>query len=85
MPPTATRAGRFVRSIKEECLNRIVPLGEWHLRRALTEFVRHYHFEWPHIGFANELIDGVPVMGDGAIQRRERLGEMLLSYYREAA
>jgi hypothetical protein len=36
-------AERFVRSIKEECPDRIVPLGEWHLRRALTEYVAHYH------------------------------------------
>jgi len=34
-------AERFVRSIKEECLDRIVPLGEWHLRRALTDYVAH--------------------------------------------
>jgi hypothetical protein len=55
--PSATR---LVRSIKEECLNRIVPLGEWHLRRALTEFVRHYHHERNHQGLANELIEGLP-------------------------
>jgi putative transposase len=36
-------AERFVLSIRTECLNRIVPLGEAHLRRAITEFVQHYH------------------------------------------
>lgn len=34
-------AERFMRSIKEECLNRIVPPGERHLRRALAEYVAH--------------------------------------------
>ena len=48
----------FVRSVKEECLNRVVPLGEWHLRRILREFTTHYHRERNHQGLANELIDG---------------------------
>ncbi|PYQ92511.1 MAG: hypothetical protein DMG02_01055 [Acidobacteria bacterium] len=41
---------RFVRSIKEECLNRIIPLGERHFRRAVHEFVAHYHLERNHRG-----------------------------------
>jgi putative transposase len=44
-PNCNAHAERFVRSIKEECLNRIVPLGEWHFRRTLKEFVAHYHRE----------------------------------------
>jgi len=38
-------AERFVRSIKAECLDRIVPLGERHFRHAVAEFVNHYHRE----------------------------------------
>ncbi len=38
-------AERFVRSIKEECLNRVVPLGEGHLRLIVQEYVEHYHRE----------------------------------------
>ena len=45
-------AERFVRSLKEECLDRLTPLGERHFRRAVAEFVVHYHAEhitkaWP--------------------------------------
>jgi len=47
-----------VRSIKHECLNRMVPLGEHHVRRALKEFVDHYHRERNHQGLANRRIDG---------------------------
>jgi len=51
-PPCAPNcnayAERFVRSAKEECLNRIVPLGEWHLRKTLHEFATHYHRERNH-------------------------------------
>jgi putative transposase len=49
-------AERFVRSIKEECLERVIPLGERHLRRTIAEFVAHYHGERNHQGIGNELI-----------------------------
>ena len=32
-------AERFVPSIKYECLNRVIPLGEGHLRRSITEYL----------------------------------------------
>jgi transposase InsO family protein len=41
-------AERFVRSIKEECLDRMIPLGERHVRRAITAFVERYHLERNH-------------------------------------
>ena len=49
-------AERFVGSVKSECLARIVPLGEAHLRAAVRAFVDHYHEERPHQGLGNELI-----------------------------
>jgi hypothetical protein len=58
-PNCNAHAERFVRSIKEECLTRVIPLGERHFRRTLAEFVVHYHRERNHQGLANELIDGV--------------------------
>jgi transposase InsO family protein len=80
-------AERFVLSIKSECLDRIVPLGERHLRRAVSEFVTHYHGERNHQGLANRLIDGAlaPANTNGHIVRRERLGGMLNFYHRAAA
>ncbi|HJZ70664.1 MAG TPA: integrase core domain-containing protein, partial [Vicinamibacterales bacterium] len=45
---------RFVRSIKEECLDRIIPIGERHFRRAVAEYVAHYHHERNHQGLRNE-------------------------------
>jgi transposase InsO family protein len=44
-PNANAYAERFVRSIKEECLDRMIPLGERHFRCAITEFVEHYHLE----------------------------------------
>jgi putative transposase len=49
-------AERFVGSVRVECLARIVPLGETHLREAIRTFVDHYHEERPHQGLGNEMI-----------------------------
>lgn len=84
-PNANAYAERFVRSIKEECLNRVIPFGECHLRRTLAEFVTHYHRERNHQGLGNELIDDVQQRGDGGgIHRRQRLGGLLNYYYRAA-
>ena len=72
-------------SIKSECLDRMVLVGERHLRRAVDEYMEHYHLERTHQGLGNELIAGVPEHCGGAVQRRKRLGGLLNSYYREAA
>ena len=78
-------AERFVLSIKSECLERVVLLGEQHLWRAVMEYVEHYHLERAHQGLGNRLIEGVPERDTGSIIRRERLGGILSHYYREAA
>jgi len=80
-------AERFVRSIKEECLERLILFGEASLRRALREYVAHYHTERNHQGVGNELLEPLAMIGssDEPIQRRERLGGMLNFYHREAA
>lgn len=79
-------AERFVLSAKSECLERVVPLGEEHLRAAVREFVDHYHEERPHQGLGNELITPqATVIGTGPLKCRERLGGVLKFYYREAA
>jgi putative transposase len=84
-PNANAYAERFVRSIKEECLNRVIPFGERHLRRTIAEYVAHYHRERNHQGLANELIESASA-GErlGRIRRRPRLGG-LLNYYDRAA
>ena len=80
-------AERWVRSIREECLDRIVPLGEAHLRSTIRAYVAHFNLERPHQGLGNELIfprDGPPP-AEGAVCRSERLGGLLNSYDRKAA
>ncbi len=80
-------AERFVRSIKGECLDHMILFGERSLRRAVNEYIVHYHTERNHQGLGNRLLDTTNVAGlpDDPIQHRERLGGMLNFYYREAA
>ena len=79
-------AERFVGSVTSECLDRIVPLGERHLREAVRTFVDHYHEERPHQGLGNELIaPKTTSIGPGPVRCRERLFGVLKFYYREAA
>ncbi len=80
-------AERFVRSIKSECLAKIIPLGERHLRKAVKEYTDHYHFERNHQGLDNELIEKPTdsLDTDAAIECRERLGGILNFYHRRAA
>jgi transposase InsO family protein len=84
-PNANAYAERFVRSIKEECLDRIIPIGEKHFRRAVAEYVVHSHGERNHQGLDNRLIAG-PVTTDaaGRVRRRQRLGG-LLNFYERAA
>ena len=69
----------------EEFLSQIIPLGERHLRRAVTEYTEHYHFERNHQGLGNELIERQAGEAHGRVECRERLGGVLRCYYRRAA
>ena len=78
---------RFMRSIKEECLSRMIFFGEQSLRTAVREFLAHYHTERNHQGLDNQLLAPGGKVGAvvGKIACRERLGGMLRYYYRTAA
>ena len=86
-PNLNAHAERFVRSIKESCLERMILFGEESLRTAISNFVAHYHAERNHQGLANRLIspDAGHLGKAGPVQRRQRLGGMLNYYYRAAA
>ena len=79
-------AERFVRSIKYECLDRMIFIGQASLRRVVAEYANHYHRERNHQGLGNKLIyrNAAIASHDAPIHRRRRLGGMLNFYYREA-
>jgi len=84
-PKCNAYAERFVRSIKYECLNRIIPLGEKHLELAINQYLKHYNTERNHQGIGNHLIRPEILSRDGDISSKKRLGGMLTYYYRQAA
>jgi putative transposase len=82
-------AERFVDSIKAECINHLIFFGEASLRRAIREFIAHYHRERNHQGLLNRLLidaaNDAVLPSDQPVRRRSRLGGMLNFYHREAA
>jgi len=81
-------AERWVKSVKDEALSRMILFGENSLRHVLDEYVEHYHTERPHQGNGNVIPFPVPRpegAADGLIECRERLGGLLKYYNRKAA
>ena len=80
-------AERWVRSVKEECLSKVIFFGERSLRRALSEYVEHFHGERNHQGKGNVLLfpRDTNIRRHGPVQCRERLGGLLRYYHQEAA
>jgi transposase InsO family protein len=81
-------AERWIRSVKDEALSRLILFGERSLRHALQEYMEHYHHECNHQGKDNVLLfpcSGQGHKGEGLVQCRERLGGLLKYYDRDAA
>ena len=83
-PNCNAMAERFVLSIKSECLDRMIFFGERSLRRAIAEYVEHYHAERAHQGLGSERIEGPGCSGTGEVRFTERLGGILKHYSRAA-
>jgi len=77
-------AERFVKTIKDECLSKLVFFGEGMLRRAIAEFVEHYDTERNHQGLGNRLLRPGPTLPvtEGSVHRHVRLGGLLSFYHR---
>ena len=87
-PNLNSYAERWVRSVKEECLAKLILVGESSLRRALQQYLLHYHEERNHQGKENRILFPFQTEArreEGAVRCRERLGGLLKYYEREAA
>ena len=88
-PNLNAHAERWVKSVKDECLSKLILFGEASLRRALREYLVHHHTERNHQGNGNVLLS--PTVkdpenrADVPVRCRERLGGLLKYYHREAA
>ncbi len=91
LPPRAPKmnsfAERLVRSVKEECLKKMIFFGKNGLKKALVEYTDHYHQERNHQGKNNLLLLPNPKLlsNRGRVKCRKRLNGMLKYYYRSAA
>lgn len=77
----------WVRSVKQECLRKLVLFGEGSLRRALAEYIAHFHKERNHQGKKNLLLfpsPETPLAKSRVVRRTERLGGSLNFYSRAA-
>jgi len=85
-PNLNAHAERWVRSVKEECLSKVILFGERSLRRALSDYVEHYHTERNHQGRENVLLfpRDTDAHREAPARCRQRLGG-LLRYYHQAA
>jgi transposase InsO family protein len=84
-PNANAHTERFVRSVREECLDRLILFGERHLIRTLDQFTAHYHRERNHQGLGNRLIVPASRRQLGArVRCRERLGGLLRYCHRAA-
>ncbi|MGH9917986.1 MAG: integrase core domain-containing protein, partial [Nitrososphaerales archaeon] len=93
-PRANAYAERFIRTVRQECLDRIIVLGRWHLQGVLSTFVDHYNVERPHRSLG--LVPPDPpklhvILGaqdppqPSDIGSRSKLGGVIREYYRRAA
>jgi putative transposase len=80
---------RWVKSVKDDCLSKLILFGETSLRRALHDYLVHYHAERNHQGKGNVLLFPTATQAknhvDGSVRCKERLGGLLKYSHREAA
>ena len=77
-------AERWVRSVKQECLSKLILFGEGPLQRTLSQFTAHYHLERNHQGKGNQLLTPRVASDGRKIRCQQRLGGLLKFYARAA-
>ena len=85
-PNANSHAERYVRSVRSECLDKIIIINQAHLRSVLTEYVKFYNERRPHQGIGQQSpIIRLPEKREGMVQKRPILGGIINDYYRMAA
>jgi putative transposase len=87
-PQANAYAERFVRTVRAECLDRLLILGRRHLDRALRSYTTHDNRERPHRGLALLPPDPAKAASPptlGTVHRRDQFGGLIHEYHRTAA
>lgn len=75
-----------MRTVREECLDKLLIWNVAHLRRVLLKYVQYYNSRRPHQGLEQDSPEGLKLISkEGEIQRRDVLGGIIHDYYRRAA
>ena len=86
-PRANAYAERWVRSVREECLDQIIILNQGHLAYVLSEYELYFNTARPHQGIA-QAIPAPPLNSSmsmsGKIKRRDILGGIIHDYFRAA-
>jgi transposase InsO family protein len=91
LPPRSPKLNahleRFFRSLKSECLDRMIFFGEASLRRAVSAYLAHYRHKRNHQGCGNRILEPISGVNDcrSEVHCRQRLGGLLRYYHRDAA
>jgi putative transposase len=90
IPPHAPNANayaeRWIRSVREECLDKVLILNQAHLRRVMREYIAFFNTARPHQGIDQQI--PVPLASRATsdpVRCRKVLGGILHDYYRDAA
>ncbi|MBK8019826.1 MAG: transposase [Chloroflexi bacterium] len=78
-------AERWVRTVRQECLDHLLILNQGHLTRVLKEYIHYYNAARPHQGLAQHAPIPLSRSSQGVIRCRDVLGGILHDYYRDAA
>ena len=86
-PQANAYAERFVRTVRNECLDWLLIIGRRHLEHVLPIYIQHYNRERPHRGLALQPPEPLQVKQPpgGDVRRHDRLGGLVHEYYRAAA
>jgi putative transposase len=85
-PNANAHAERWVRSVRNECLDKVLIINESHLRRVMRDYVTYFNGARPHQGLAQQSpIPRILPIADGPVRYRAVLGGILRDYYRDAA
>ncbi|HSH82272.1 MAG TPA: integrase core domain-containing protein [Herpetosiphonaceae bacterium] len=85
-PKANAFAERWIRTVREECLDRVLIVNERHLRHVLRDYIAYYNYARPHQGISQQCpVPGERRPADGPVRCRDVLGGIIHDYYRAAA
>ncbi len=85
-PNANAYAERWIRSVREECLDKLLIINQAHLRRAMREYITFFNTARPHQGLEQQIpVSKIGHERAGSVRSRAVLGGIIYDYYRDAA